>query len=218
MTYQLVPPHDHQRNKAEKAIQTFKDHFVAILCGADTSFPLNLWDLLLHQAEHTLNMLRPSRMTPTVSSYTYLWGQHDYNINPFAPLGCKVKSHLVPGIRETWAPHTASRYYVGTSWEHHHCQEVYIIDTRHTHMCSSVFFKHKYLTMPSLTPADALIRAADDLTTALAGVIPPPRVLNETMAPSTSPTNKPWMDPPLPRQILQQHIHHLRSKSTSKWT
>jgi hypothetical protein len=81
MTYQLVPPHDHRRNKAEKAIQTFKDHFVAILCGADTSFPLNLWDLLLRQAEHTLNMLRPARMTPTVSAYTYLWGQHDYNIS-----------------------------------------------------------------------------------------------------------------------------------------
>ncbi len=72
MTYQLVPPHDHRRNKAEKAIQTFKDHFVAILCGADTSFLLNLWDLLLHQAEHTLNMLRLSSMTPTVSAYTYL--------------------------------------------------------------------------------------------------------------------------------------------------
>ena len=29
MTYQLVPPHDHGRNVGEKAIQTFKDHFVA---------------------------------------------------------------------------------------------------------------------------------------------------------------------------------------------
>ena len=86
MTYQLVPPHDHRRNKAEKAIQMFKDLFVAILCGADTSFPLNLWDLLLLQAKHTLSMLRPSHMTPTVSAYTYLWGQHDYNVNPFAPL------------------------------------------------------------------------------------------------------------------------------------
>ena len=129
-------------------------------------FPLNLWDLLLRQAEHTLNMLRPSHMTPTVSAYTYLWGQHDYNANPFTPLGCKVESHLVPGIRETWAPHTASGYYVETSWEHYRCHEVYIIDNRHTCMCSSVFFKHKYLMMPSFTPADALIRAADDLTTA----------------------------------------------------
>jgi hypothetical protein len=60
MDFQLVPPHDHRRNLAEKAIQTFKDHFVAILCGADKSFPLHLWDRLLPQAEHTLNMLRPS--------------------------------------------------------------------------------------------------------------------------------------------------------------
>jgi hypothetical protein len=74
MTYQLVPPHDHQRNKAEKVIQTFKDHIIAILCGANTSFPLNLWDLLLSQAEHTLNMLRPSQMTPTVSAYAFPFG------------------------------------------------------------------------------------------------------------------------------------------------
>jgi hypothetical protein len=57
MTYQLVPPHDHQHNKAEKVVQTFKENSVAILCGADKSFPLNLWDLLLRQAKHTLNML-----------------------------------------------------------------------------------------------------------------------------------------------------------------
>jgi hypothetical protein len=60
MEFQLVPPHDHRRNQAKKAIQTFKDHFVAILCGADKSFPLHLWDRLLPQAEHTLNMLQPS--------------------------------------------------------------------------------------------------------------------------------------------------------------
>ncbi len=60
MDFQLVPPHDHHRNLAKKAIQTFKDHFVTILCGADKSFSLHLWDHLLPQAEHTLNMLRPS--------------------------------------------------------------------------------------------------------------------------------------------------------------
>jgi hypothetical protein len=98
MTYQLVPPHDHRRNQAEKAIQTFKAHFIAILCGTDQSFPLHLWDRLLVQAEHTLNMLRPARMLTTVSAYTYLWGQHDYNSQPFAPLGCKVEAHIAPEI------------------------------------------------------------------------------------------------------------------------
>jgi hypothetical protein len=29
--YQLVPPYDHRRNPAEKAIDTFKKHFISIL-------------------------------------------------------------------------------------------------------------------------------------------------------------------------------------------
>ncbi len=103
MQYQLVPPHDHRRNIAEKAIQVFKAHFISILCGADKSFPLHLWDRLLHQAEHTLNMLQTSKMTLTVSVYAYLWGKHNNNANPFAPLGCKVEAHITPGTKETWA-------------------------------------------------------------------------------------------------------------------
>ena len=74
MTYRLVPPNDHCRNITEKAIQTFKAHFISILFGSYKSFPLYLWCQLLPQAEHTLDMLRPSRMTPTVSAYTYLCG------------------------------------------------------------------------------------------------------------------------------------------------
>ena len=40
--------------------------------------------------------------------------------------------------------------------------------------CLTIFFKHKYLTMPTITPADALIRAADSLTDAIMGLIPTP--------------------------------------------
>jgi hypothetical protein len=50
MKYQLEPPHDHQRNIAEKAVQVFKAHFISILCGCDKFFPLYLWDRLLPQA------------------------------------------------------------------------------------------------------------------------------------------------------------------------
>jgi hypothetical protein len=60
MTYQLVPPQDHCRNHTKKAIQTFKDHFVAILFRTDKEFPLRLWDPLLPQAKNTHNMLHPS--------------------------------------------------------------------------------------------------------------------------------------------------------------
>jgi hypothetical protein len=37
VTYELVPPNNHQRNMAEKAIQTFMDHFVSVLSGCAPS-------------------------------------------------------------------------------------------------------------------------------------------------------------------------------------
>jgi hypothetical protein len=68
MNYQLVPPHDHQQNLAEKAIQTFKAHFISIMCSIDKDFPLHLWDRLLPQAEHTLNMLHTAKNAPNISA------------------------------------------------------------------------------------------------------------------------------------------------------
>ena len=47
MKYQLVPAHIHRRNAAERAIRTFKAHFLAILAGVVEDFPKYLWDLLL---------------------------------------------------------------------------------------------------------------------------------------------------------------------------
>ena len=60
ITLDLVPPGQHRRNKAERALRTFKNHFIAILAGVDPSFPANLWTSLLEQAEITINLLRES--------------------------------------------------------------------------------------------------------------------------------------------------------------
>ena len=106
MTFQYVTPNDHRRNIAEKAIQVFKDHFIAVLCGTDVSFPAKLWCYLLVQAEHQLNMLRKSRVDKSKSSYEVLYGQHDYNANPWAPLGAAIEVHVVPQNRKTWSEHT----------------------------------------------------------------------------------------------------------------
>ena len=169
MTHQLVPPNDHRRNHAERAIQTFKAHFISILCGVDDNFPISLWCRLLPQAEMTLNLLRPSRTTPNVSAYAHLFHQHDYNQHPLAPLGMAVEMHVVPDIRETFAPHSASGFNVGTSFEHYRCYIIYISETKSTRIGNTVFFKHKYLTMPTMTNSDALLKAAQDMTTALKG-------------------------------------------------
>ena len=47
--YQLLPPNTHRSNEAERAIRTFKAHFLSILSGVAPYFPRNVWDLLLPQ-------------------------------------------------------------------------------------------------------------------------------------------------------------------------
>ncbi len=66
---QLVPPDNRRRNLAERAIQTFKSHFKAILAGVAENFPMNLWDRLLPQTVLTLNLLRQSNVAPAVWAY-----------------------------------------------------------------------------------------------------------------------------------------------------
>jgi hypothetical protein len=84
---QLVPPHWHRGNAAERAIRTFKEHFLAGLSSVDPTFQLYLWDRLLPQAEITLNLLRTSRLHPQLSAAAHFHGLVDYNKTDFAPPG-----------------------------------------------------------------------------------------------------------------------------------
>ena len=45
--FQLMPPHLHRTNAAERAIATFKDHSVTGLASTDPDFSIHLWDRLL---------------------------------------------------------------------------------------------------------------------------------------------------------------------------
>jgi hypothetical protein len=126
-------------------------------------------------------MLRQARVAPTVSAYTYLWGQHDYNANPFAPLGCKVKAHIMPEVRKTWAAHTASGYYIRNAWEHYRCHQVYISSSKHECVSGTVFFRHKYLAMPTIGPAEALIKAVDNIVDVILGQLPKNSVTDDAM-------------------------------------
>ena len=56
LDYQIASPGDHRLNHAERVVQTFKNHFIAILYGTDSSFPAKQWDRLVKQAVMTLHM------------------------------------------------------------------------------------------------------------------------------------------------------------------
>ena len=52
MEYQPVPPHNHLRNIVKKALQTFKDPFVAVLCETNVTFLMQLWCQLAFRVHH----------------------------------------------------------------------------------------------------------------------------------------------------------------------
>jgi hypothetical protein len=94
--FQLIPPDMHRRNQAERAICTFKNHFLSILVGVDGAFPQYLWDLLLPQAELTLNLLRQATLNPRISAWEFFQGPFDFNKTPLGPVGCQVLIHAKP--------------------------------------------------------------------------------------------------------------------------
>ena len=72
---QFVEPHIHRVNAAECAIQTFKNQFIAGLCTVKKSFPMQVWNELLPQAELTINLLRTSQLDTNISAYAMLEGE-----------------------------------------------------------------------------------------------------------------------------------------------
>jgi hypothetical protein len=77
MKYKLVPPGNHKQNQAERVIQAFKVHFIAILAGDDNKFPLSLWCYLLEPTELTLNLLPQSKIVLKISACAHVHGPHD---------------------------------------------------------------------------------------------------------------------------------------------
>eukprot|EP00804_Cyclotella_cryptica_P029534 CCRYP_011302-RA/>CCRYP_011302-RA protein AED:0.33 eAED:0.33 QI:0/0/0/0.5/0/0/2/0/451 len=97
-TFQLVPPHVHHCNAAERAIRTFKDHFLAILVGTAPSFPADRWDLLIPHAELTLNLLRASHCNPALSAWEDLFGPFHWDLRVAAYSSTAKQPHDAPGI------------------------------------------------------------------------------------------------------------------------
>ena len=53
ISYEQVPPNIHRRNAAERAVRTFKNHFLAGLATCHKDFALREWDRLIPQCELT---------------------------------------------------------------------------------------------------------------------------------------------------------------------
>ena len=147
----MVPPDNHRRNLAERAIQTFKHHFKSVLAGVDDSFPINCGT--------NLNLLRQSNVALTISAFAYVNGPFDYNAMPLAPMGCAAQIYESTNRRKTWAENSINGWYLRTSPEHYWCHVIHVKKARSERISDTVWFKHKYITQPNVTPVDQIVKA-----------------------------------------------------------
>jgi hypothetical protein len=138
--FQLVPPDMHRRNKAKQMIRHFKNHFLSIRAGVDAAFLPYLWDLLLPQAELTINLLRQATANPKISAWEYFNGPFDFNKTPLAPMGCRVLIHAKPSTRRSWDYRAKQGFYVGPALDHYRCYELVKSDTKQKVISDTVQF------------------------------------------------------------------------------
>jgi hypothetical protein len=124
---QQAPPRMHWCNTAERAIQIFKNHFIAGICSVDPNFTLRIWDKLSPQTTITLNLPWQSRINPRLSDYAQLNGHYDFNRAPMAPPCTRVVAHEKPDQRASWAPRGVDGWFIGPVLDHYWCYRVMVI-------------------------------------------------------------------------------------------
>lgn len=171
--FQLTPAGLHRRNAAERAIQTFVNHFIAGLCSTDPNFPLNQWDKLLPHALLSLNLLRASRVNPKLSSYAQIHGAFDYNRTPLAPPGIRVLAHVRTEDRKSWTPHAEAGYYVGPAMDHYRCHRIWFPDSQSERIAQTTKWFPAYdIKMPIASREALILAAARELSAALSKPTP----------------------------------------------
>ena len=157
--FQIVPPYSHRRNAAERAIQTWKNHFIACLSTVDPTFPLTEWDRLIPQCNLTLNHLRSSRRQPKLSAYASIHGQFDFNRTPLAV----ILMYETPSQRRSFAAHGLTGYYVGPSTDHYRCYKVFLSATDSTRDAVTLEWFPHTIPYPTVTHDTYLRQTAEDL-------------------------------------------------------
>ena len=181
---QYVPPGAHQANRAERAIRTTKNHFIACLSTTDPTFPLNAWDQLCGHVELTLNLLRSSAFSPNISAWHALHGVYAYDRTPIAPPGIKILSYEPPDRRASWAAHGVEGFYVGPALQHYRSYTVYIPSTQRTRVTATLSWHPPPLyRLPGASPYDDLISCITRLRASFDSLVQSPAILHRDRQP-----------------------------------
>ena len=130
-------------------------------------FPIQLWDKLTGQVQDTLNLMRASRVNPTILVYKTLNRPYDWNRYPLAPLGCKATVYEDGNTRGSWTSIGVDGWYLGPSKDHYRCALYLIPKTRAYRTSGSTEFFPQHCQLPCLTPKQNFRALAEEMTEAI---------------------------------------------------
>jgi hypothetical protein len=88
---------------------------------------------------------------------------------PLAPMGCAVQFYQGSEKQTSWGANTIDGWYLQTSPQHYRCHIIHMKQTKSERVSDTIFFKTKYITQPTLTRADVITKALNNLPQALKG-------------------------------------------------
>ena len=166
-TCPLSTMHQHRVNASERVVQTFKNHFIAGLSTVDQNFPLQLWDILIPQAQDTLNLFRRCWSNSKLSAYASLEGEFNFDKTPLANIGTRALLYLGPKQRDTWQTHAIDAWYTGPAMNHYRCYTLWIPEHKSQRIRRSAkFFLHTH-KIPQISREARILVSARELTDAL---------------------------------------------------
>ena len=138
----------HRANSAERAIQTYKNHFMSTIAARDPKCPLSYWTSAVPFAERTLNLMRPGPNQK--SAHEAYWGyKYDFNAHPIAPWGTRCEIYTPRELRTTFESRSEAAYYMGPSTSHHRGHNV-ICDAYN--QIPTVIVRHQLVFYPHDVP------------------------------------------------------------------
>ena len=196
--WQFVEPANYRVNAAERAIQTFKNHFISGLSSTDSEWPLQLWDQMTEQAVTTLNIMRQSRISPGKSAYEQLNG-HKYDWNAFimAPPGTRSVIYEDAVARTSREVRGIDAWYCGPAMDHYRCCKFYVPVTRSFRISGSFDLFPQHCIMPTLSPEQHAVAFHNELTECVSNLSKTAkRKLLKAMTESLQKLVAPAADPP----------------------
>ena len=239
LNYEVMPPCNHKRNPAERAIQTFKAHFISIISGLDKNYPGEAWHLLIPQVNMTLNMLRECGVNSAHSTYSYIHGTFNFNAHPLAPLGCRAIAHersiTNGGTRTSFGDRGKVGYYIGPAMNSYRVWRFFIPATGGVIETDTAQFMPKH-PLPTTTIATEIAASLKAIESALDKPQPPHteildgedinavtnrlrRMYGKRMRGKASKEPLPVVDPITPPRVDDQHrgINQSRPRKRQKY-